>query len=603
MKFTIFPDSDPGRAVAESAEPSARTIAYPSGRPWIAGEWRDDEIVSTRIGDRVLVLLGWPGITEAKLRSELERVEDLSQLDRLAGALPGSSHLLAAFGGRVRAQGTISAVCQIYYTRVRGTTVLADRPQTLAALAGTGLDESLLARYLMVTAPPWPLEDECAWHGIERVPPDAYLTMKPDGGCRISAWWTIPEPELPLREGAAAVRAALEAGVAARASLPGRTSSDLSGGMDSTSLAFLLAKHPGELLTTRFEAVDSANDDVIWASKAAADLPDAEHLVIARDDAPMNLAGALTPEPDAEGPSSWLRTHGLHYHHVRLLAEHGVARHLTGHGGDELFYVMPQHDHSLLRTAPLSYLPHLRSNLSLRRWTLGRALRFLADNTSYRRWLADCARTLTEPLPKTSDPSMGWGEPPRMPPWTTSRAVELNRALLLAAARRAPKPLSPLRAQHATLDMVRVCGDGVRRASWMSARHDVSWHAPFVDDRVVEAALSIRLQDRVAANRYKPVLAEAMRPVVPGHVLGRPTKGEFSADVYAGFAHHKRELLEQCEQLELERFGLVDADAFRRALLAPHPASRDLMPLLGTLACEAWLRSVAALTTTTGGKS
>lgn len=601
MQFLVLPDSAAGARVAESVRPAAggRVIAHPSGRPWVVGAWRSDEVVTATAGTRSLVLLGSSTATAAGLLAELDRLSGLRDLDAVPGRIAGSYHLLASFDGRLRAQGTISAARQVFRTRAGGTTVLADRPQALAALVGAGLDEAHVARHLMAPSAPWPLADRPAWTGVVRVEPDSHVVVDPDGTHTTTRWWTPPAAELPLREGAERVRGALRAAVAARAHGPGRTSADLSGGMDSTSLSFLLAERNPDLVTTRLEAVDPANDDARWAARAALDLPEADHVVIPRGEAPLNFTGALDPDPDAEGPFAWLRTKGVLAHHARLLADKGVTRHLTGHGGDELFYVMPAHDHSAVRVDPLGYLPHLRPNRSLRRWSLGQALRFLADGTGYASWLDAASRTLTAGLGHTSHPSMGWGEPPRLPAWATPRAVEANRVLLREAAAAAPEPLSPLRAQHATLDMARTCGDGLRRATRVTERHGVSWHAPFVDDHVVEAALSIRLRDRAEANRYKPVLAAAMRGSVPDHVLGRPTKGEFSADVYAGLDHHKRELLAQCADLELERLGLVDGDAFRRALVTPHPAARTLIPVITTLACESWLRSAAAARTST----
>ncbi|MCP3803397.1 asparagine synthase-related protein [Allokutzneria sp. A3M-2-11 16] len=599
VDFLVLPDSAAGAHVAGLVVKgvAAQVVRHPSGRPWIVGSWREDEIVVATCGSRVVVLLGHALTTETRLQSIVDSCGALSELSVIPARVPGSFHMLASYAGHIRAQGTVSSACQLFHGRVHGATVLADRPQALAALAGTGVDDALVPMHLLSPAPPPPLEERCVWTGVVRVPDDSHISVQPDGSTRITRWWSMPDAVVPLEEGAAWVREALIDAVAARADKPGKTSSDLSGGMDSTSLSFLLAARTTGQITTRAEAADPANDDAVWAQRAAADLPDAEHVVIPREGVPENFAGALDPVPDAEGPFAWLRTRAVLEHHARLLADMGVSRHLTGHGGDELFYVMPAHDHSAVRVAPLTYLKHLRANRNLRRWSLPRTLRFLADNGSYQSWLTRSAATLSAPLGHSSDPSMGWGDPPRLPPWVTPRAEEAARALLLDAARRSPEPLSPLRAQHSTLEMARACGAGLRRANRVTAPLGVSWHAPFADDHVIGAALSVRLPDRVDANRYKPVLAAAMRGLVPEHVLGRPTKGEFSADVYAGLRRHKGELLDQCADLELARLGLVDAEAFRAVLLAPHPAARTLIPVITTLACESWLRSVAAART------
>jgi asparagine synthase (glutamine-hydrolysing) len=123
----------------------------------------------------------------------------------------------------------------------------------------------------------------------------------------------------------------------------------------------------------------------------------------------------------------------------------------------------------------------------------------------------------------------------------------------------------------------------------------VRWHAPFVDDRVIEAALAIRFEDTTMPDRYKPALTTAMRGIVPEPILGRATKSEYSAEAYDSLRRHRAELLELCgDGMRLARLGLVDASRLRRTLEALPPSSLTLMPLISTFACETWLRSVEA---------
>lgn len=111
---------------------------------------------------------------------------------------------------------------------------------------------------------------------------------------------------------------------------------------------------------------------------------------------------------------------------------------------------------------------------------------------------------------------------------------------------------------------------------------------------MIEAALSIRLEDCASPEQYKPALTAAMRGVVPDPILGRSTKAEYSAEAYAGLRQHREALLELCDDMRLARLGLVDGDAFRSALLGLHTSSLTMIPLISTLGCELWLRSLPA---------
>lgn len=593
MEFLIFPDSVTGAAIAGAATDNAevQVISHASGRPWIVGRWSTGQIVHARTGRSQVAIIGCTTIT-AEITAEITAVRDL---DALARTLPGSFHLIASVDGLVRAQGSLSTLCQIFHTSVRGTTVAADRPQSLAPLAGTDIVEDLLAPRLLAPWPPWPLNESCLWRGVEPLALGHYLELDRDGRARTVRWWTPPEPALPLREGAERVRSALQEAVAARAR-PGETvSADLSGGMDSTSLCFLAARSAGRLVTTRWRAADPADEDGIWAQKAAAELPDAEHLVLSRQDAPVWFAGITEPDPDVEAPFAWIRTRARLAYLARQVADRGSATHVTGHGGDELFLTTPLYLHALARTAPIRAISYIRANRAIYRWKTGATVRALLNDSSFGQWLRASTASLTAPVREFSGrPEFGWGISHRMPPWATGEAVDAVRSRLLRIAASEPEPLAALRGQHAVLQDVWLCGDTLRRVNRLTSRHGVSWQAPFVDDRVVEAALSIRFDDCAMPDRYKPALAAAMRTVVPDFVLGRSTKSDYSAEAYEGLRRHRTELLELCDDMRLVRRGLVDADALRSILLNPPPSAMPLMPLISTFATEAWLRSISA---------
>jgi asparagine synthase (glutamine-hydrolysing) len=140
--------------------------------------------------------------------------------------------------------------------------------------------------------------------------------------------------------------------------------------------------------------------------------------------------------------------------------------------------------------------------------------------------------------------------------------------------------------------MVAGSGDALRELNAALATAGLPWEAPFLDDRVLDAALRVRIEDRVVRGRYKPVLTTAVGGLVPETLLGRQTKGEFAAEMYEGLRANLSRLVRWCDDLRLADLGLVDAGALRDALLAPRPHLAGLAPFEATLACESWLRSL-----------
>ncbi len=601
VEFVVLPDNQDGAAVGRALLPDpepAKVVTHASGRPWIMGTWSAEDILTVSLGRKNLILLGCFTTTSAQLLRSLSASGDVSALDVFLRSVPGSHHAIASFDGEIRVQGSLSGVREVFYATIHGVTCAADRPDTLAAGIGGGVDERVLAGHLL-SYRPWPLSGRPVWRGVEYLAPGHYLRIRPNGSHRAVRWWAPPPAELSLAEGARRVRGALEGAAAARSRNSPALGCDLSGGMDSTSLAFLTYRQEGcgRLVTVRREALDAAHDDARWAQRAAASLPDAESVVLAAKELPLSFTGQLAYDDDLEAPYPWSRVKAVAAHVARQLADHCVSLQLTGHGGDELFSPAPSFYHALARSEGLRSVRHLRVARSMYRWPLGAMVRNLLRAPSYPQWLATASTSLTLPVGGPTEPFTGWGAHPRLPSWATPEAVELTAGLLREAAVEKTSPYAPEAVQHELLEGVRLCGAKIRLTDRLTSRSGVAYHAPFLDDQVVDAALSVRLADRVRVERAKPVLAAAMRGVVPDALLGRTTKGEASAEVYAGVRRHKAELLALTEDMRLARLGLVDGTAVRAALLTPHAMSRTFIPVVATLACESWLRSVEAART------
>ncbi|MFI9236212.1 asparagine synthase-related protein [Streptomyces sp. NPDC053079] len=605
--FAVLPDGEAGAAAARLLRPRAtEVVAHPSGRPWLLGSWPEGHVTVGVAGPQQLAVIGRCPVTAGALSARAGHLRDVADVERAARGLTGSFHLLASVGGRVRVRGSASGVRRIFHARVGGATVAADRADRLAAATGAAVDERILALHLLASPPPYPLDDHCLWQGVQGLRPHDCLLLEADGRARAQRWWSPPEPELPAVRGAPAVRDALAAAVDACTARGGTVSSDLSGGMDSTSLCFLAAREAArdraKLVTLRWESLDPANDDTTWAARAAAALPAAEHVAPPRDQwppwysDPTGLGAVPTEEPGA-----WVRDSARIAATAELMTARGSRLHMMGGGGDELFTAFPPHLHDYVRSRPLAAFARIRRHRDSQHWPLWPVLRQLADRSTYRQWLAAWAEGLTGPErpPAAAGrpvPSTAWGTALRMPPWATPDAVHAVQRLLREAADTA-EPLAPRRGQHTALTCVRTGARGVRQLGQVFSRLGLDYAAPFLDDGVIEAALAVRVAERSTPGRYKPVLAAAMSGIVPDAVLRRSTKGEYSADFHDALRRNRATLVGLFDDSRLARTGLIDAAALRTSLLGVHPTPDALRPLGPTLGGETWLRSLNVATT------
>ncbi|MFI8231157.1 lasso peptide isopeptide bond-forming cyclase [Streptomyces sp. NPDC085900] len=591
--FAVFTDRADAAAVARSfARHGSRTLAHASGRPWLVGHWHDDEVRTAHVGDASVAVVGCCPIDVGELRRRTARLRDLAELGQLARSLPGSFHLVAALDGRTRVQGTASGLRLVFHAEIDGVRVAATRADTLADALGLAPDVEELAVRLLWPAP-YPLFERSMWRGITAVPPEDALVVGADGRTvRHTRWWTPPEPVRPLEEAAPLIRQALEEAVAARTRQGGVVSSDLSGGLDSTSVCFLADRSPARVVAGTWPGRDPADTDLQWAQRAMRHLPDVEHVVWDADASPLVYDDLLGIDDLLDEPTIGVMDRSRVLHHLPDLAARGSRLHLTGIGGDHVAWCSEAYYHRLLRTSPLLALRQLRGFRALWQWPLGGTVRALADSRPYGAWLADAARRLRDPSPAPVATALGWGMAPRLFDWVTPRAEHMARRALLEAARTA-SPLHPDRGVHADLEQIRSCTRVIRQWDRMAARAGLPMASPFLDDRVIEACLAVRPGERVSPWRYKPVLSAAMRGIVPEECLRRSNKATASMDAANGLRDHRADLLALWEDSRLEELGLVDGAALRRLALRPASHGLSQAVLYSTIAAEVWLRGLA----------
>jgi asparagine synthase (glutamine-hydrolysing) len=591
--FAVFTDREDAAAVARSfAHPGTRTLFHASGRPWLVGQWDDQEIVSVRAGRAAVAVIGCCPVDAAELERRTGRLRDLAELDVLARTLPGSFHLVAALDGRLRVQGTASGLRLVFHAEIAGVRVAATRADTLADALGSRPDEEQLAVRLLWPSP-YPLFETSLWRDVTALPPQDALIIEPDGrSVRHSCWWVPPVPVRTLAEGAPLVREALIEAVDARTRPGGVVSCDLSGGLDSTSVCFLADRSPARVVASTWPGRDPADTDLHWAEQAAEHLPNVEHVVWDADISPLVYDDLLSIDDLLDEPTIGVMDRSRVLHHLPAMAERGSQLHLTGIGGDHVAWCSEAYYHRLARTRPLFALRQLRGFRALWQWPLGGTVRALADSRPYGRWLADASGCLRDPSPATVTTSLGWGMPPRLFEWITPEAERMAQRVLREAAATAT-PLHPDRGLHADLEQIRSCTRIIRQWDHMAARAGVPMASPFLDDRVIEACLAVRPSERVSPWSYKPLLTAAMRGIVPDVCLRRTSKAAASMDAADGLRRHCADLMVLWEESHLEQLGLVDGNVLRRLAQRPSaPGLRDAI-LYSTIATEVWLRGLS----------
>lgn len=431
------------------------------------------------------------------------------------------------------------------------------------------------------------------YRGITRLPDDVVLTLDNRGLRQDSISRTPPDDDEtatgnPLRR---ELVEALRTPLTAASTL----SADFSGGIDSTSLAFLAAngRERVHCLTSRsFDKSD--HDDVEYALRFAELHRALTHWVVPESTAQLPFADLRTttdqpcPAPFFVGPVK-----------ARLARarELGSTHHLVGEGGDLLFSPPPVYLADLARKGQFATLwRHCLAWARLRTRSPQQLFR-RAMTVGFGGWrqevraLASCIGTGTPAGPPAweEDWIAFWPRP--QADWLTLRARRALAEQLHAVANR-PDPTRNtgcadvvirgwLRHQSRTMRVLRAAG----------AELGIKVHAPFLDPHVVRAALAVPAHLRVDPMTPKPLLRSALTGLVPDSVLSRPTKGDYSGDAYRGI---------RAAAPALRRL-LTDPAVADHRLIEPRPV-RDVLevaiagrpvpwgPFNQLLALELWLR-------------
>ncbi|WP_410534892.1 lasso peptide isopeptide bond-forming cyclase [Streptomyces sp. KL2] len=591
--FVVLPDTDAAAGLGARARAHAsREVAHPSGRPWILGHWAQDALTVGDCGDARVAVLGEHLVTaEEAARAAAAARDSLASLDRFAAAWPGGFHLLASAAGRVRIQGGVVGIRRVFHAGAGPVTVAGDRADVVAELAGRSMDERRLAVHLLTLSLLHPLSGQPVWEGVERLPGDHWLCLPPEGGTRRFRRWTAPEPSVPLAEGAEALAEALTTAVDVRTRGRSLVTADL-GGLDSTAICCAAARGTARVVAYTAETHDPLGDDAHWARRTVAALGNVEHHLVPAERIPLTYDGLDTFDDRLDAPCLMAVDHRRRMSLLELAAHRGSTLHLTGMGGDELLMGCAAHLHTMVRTHPRTALRSLRGFTAKYGWSRREVLRQLLDRRDYPSWLKGVGQDLLRPQPREREPLLEWCVPPRLPPWTTPDAVHAVRERILAEAATV-EPLAAGRGHgtHRELATMDLTSRFARHVDQMAAPLGVACEAPYYDDRVVETCLAVRPQDRITPFRYKPLIVEAMRGIVPEESRTRATKANAGMEAELGLRRHRERLLALFEDSRLERLGLIDASALRRWCDLPVSAELGSELLQPTVACEVWLRS------------
>ncbi|MEU9333011.1 albusnodin/ikarugamycin family macrolactam cyclase [Streptomyces sp. NPDC048290] len=540
---------------------------------------------------RRVVVLGWSGCSD----QEVARLVDAPIPSDITWRWPGTYTVVDEYEDRMVLYTDPAAAQPVYLTRHENDWVWCSSARALASLTGAGIDTQRLACTVFLPSVPALTNGRTFFTRVEQLPPGSRIELPKDGGTprRVTLWRPIELSDGPPDR---RLRKALDEAVVLRAAADPGLACDMSGGLDSTSLAVLAGRAlpPGARLNavTIHPEGDETGADLRYARLTAAAHTNriTHHLLpLTAEHRPYTRITAV-PATDEPAPSTLTQarlTGQFRWMKERL----GTRTHLTGDGGDSVLFQPPIRLADLFRHRRIERaVGEAFGWARLRRRPTLPLLRDAAKvaRTSRQAALIGLARTVGTPG-RHDHGLVRWFPLVPFPGWAEPAA----REKLVAAAHEAaaaPDQLPDLDFSVRTLvDEIREIARTATADAVLARSCGIDLHNPFLDAVVVDAVLRTPLDRRPAIHEYKPLLRRAMADLLPPEVSARTTKGSFEADHYTGMRANLPELIPLADGY-LASYGLLAPDRFRRCLR--EAAAGVPMPLATVeqaLMAEAWL--------------
>ncbi|WEO78733.1 asparagine synthase-related protein [Cryobacterium sp. SO2] len=595
MALTFLQDSPHSeRVLAELSHGTGMsTVRHASGNEWVIGRLTEHLVLTSRDRRAVLVIERC-GITNPhRLQNSLNDISDLVAAHDFLAEIAGDGIVAISFDGHQLLAGSLSGSSNIHWVTSNDGTVASDSALTLAKAHRAKVSLPRLALRLNRELPPYPFALLPLWDQVDRLHPHSYLALSPNGGPRAVCWWTPPAVGDTLDEGADRVRKSLTETLGQALDRSDTVTCDLSGGLDSSSVAYALGSLGATPTAFHSRSVNPRNDDLSWARKAADDLSiELRELPTLGSTAQaflLNRSPSALVVPDQ--PILWSGSNGFLQKLRRSLSDFGQTTHFTGIGGDELFGPVPAISWSLVNEGGLHSVAAVRRLCSASRTPFLPVLAEVVNRQTFGSSLAALPSKLAHRANSSHRPG-SWFARPSWPENMTTHATDLA-ATALAFHGSSPwrAGLDPDRGRHQMHESLLFQGQVQHQINQVHGGN-ARWDSPFLKRSMIEAVSAVPMRYRLGTSTAKPLLARAMAPLsMPPEFFKRRVSGEYSADTYAEFTQRRTELHTGIRASLLAEANLIDVDLMLSRLSDPAPSPDFLSQVETFVAVENWLQA------------
>jgi asparagine synthase (glutamine-hydrolysing) len=409
----------------------------------------------------------------------------------------------------------------LFYAWCEGMLLFGSEIKAILAWPGFPREPDLQAihHYLSLQYVPGPLS---AFKGIRKVEQASCLVISKQGNVTDHCYWQLPVPRearaRPVAELREELVALLDESVRLRMISDVPIGAFLSGGVDSSAVVAMMARHSSGRVKTFCIGFDEADYDERHYARMVAEHYDTDHHeMVVRPNAMEVLPQIVWHynEPFAD-PSA------VPTYYVSKLARRHVTVALNGDGGDESFLGYGRYK-TCLQTEWISRIPMplRRVFSSVARWIPSGLERYMIPRVA-RRWLTYASEKDSRRYAPSmmyffdQDKAAGYGE--ALAPFLANSSLDLLEQYFVQS------PSYVGGAAWADIHTY-LPDDLLVKVDIASMAHGLEARSPLLDHALMEWAARIPAAQKITNGETKSILKSAMEPHLPHEVLYRPKMG------------------------------------------------------------------------------
>lgn len=469
--------------------------------------------------------------------------------------------------------------------------IFSDSSVEIAKYLNLKLSTKRLASQFIFGLPYYPFQTISLWEELVNIKPLNYLEIS-EKGCLEKR---VPSYEVDTKDFNKLIIKIKEEflnSINHDLNMRNEVSSDVSGGVDSATIAFTLNKLIPDFSILHAESSTTANSDTKWATFIAKNLGrelkkfDSIEITEKRFAIDEKYINDIMPS----SPLLWADSEGYLKSVIGYQKGRKHPTHFLGIGGDELFTPMPSNSWNIVRQENLGGLLYaLKYSLIMRR-SFFSCLLDLLDNRGYSETVIKNLEIVFNESSAPIKRELGWVDGLQVPDWLSEKSKQESQIFLNSLLFSNSEPIISDRTAFQMIQSL-IFQKSVLRQIQLTT-NSIYWATPFLHKKLIEICLQIPAKYKVSSKLTKPILQKALKGIVPIEVFNRGFKGDYSDALYSGYREAVRKNFHNLEQFELVKMGIVDVEKLKLEMSLPagNPSKIDYFEKLCSV--ERWIRQI-----------